>query len=170
MDIIVQAILKYYQLPLGGIHGISHWARVWENGTRVARESGANIKIVQLFALFHDSQRRNEGHDLDHGLRGAELAKSLRQTLLSDLSHEEFELLYFACANHTDGFTEGDITVQACWDADRLDLNRVGILPLTKRLCTRAAKSAKILLWANERAARREFPEFAVTWTIEQQR
>lgn len=32
-----------------------------------------------------------------------------------------------ALAYHSDGYTEGDITVQVCWDADRLDLGRVGI-------------------------------------------
>jgi hypothetical protein len=35
---------------------------------------------------------------------------------------------------------DGDITVQTCWDADRLDLPRVGIQPLPQFLCTEAAK------------------------------
>jgi uncharacterized protein len=35
---------------------------------------------------------------------------------------DRFDLLYTACDLHTDGLTDGDVTIQACWDADRLDL------------------------------------------------
>ena len=44
----------------------------------------------------------------------------------------------------------GDITVQCCWDADRLDLGRV--MPDPRRLCTDAAKSDKMRKWADGRA------------------
>jgi uncharacterized protein len=47
---------------------------------------------------------------------------------LFDLSDEDFQLLYDACAAHTDGGTQADITIQTCWDADRLDLGRVGMM------------------------------------------
>lgn len=29
---VLQAILEHYVLPLGGDHGVAHWARVLENG------------------------------------------------------------------------------------------------------------------------------------------
>ena len=44
-------------------------------------------------------------------------------------------ILHYACVHHTDGLTEGDVSVQACWDADRLDWGRVGIRPAPLRLC-----------------------------------
>ena len=53
---------------------------------------------------------------------------------------------------HSDGYTEADIIVQACWDADRLDLGRVGMKPAPHRLCTASAKSVDVLEAAYERS------------------
>ena len=91
----------------------------------------------------------NEWRDHGHGLRGGDFARSLRGTLIG-LDDARFELLHAACALHTDGRTSGDPTLLACWDADRLDLGRVGITPLPHRLCTDAAR--EMLEWAHERA------------------
>ncbi|MDY0093905.1 MAG: hypothetical protein RBT80_14520 [Candidatus Vecturithrix sp.] len=164
---LFRTLQKQYVLPLHGIHGISHWARVYENGSRIAEQTGANVKIVRLFALFHDSKRQSEGVDPEHGLRGAEYAQTFHKAAFLELSDQEFELLYRACADHADGFTEADMTVQACWDADRLDLYRVGILPDPAFLCTRAAKAANLREWANARAASRMLPDSMKTlWDI----
>lgn len=157
---LLPTIVKQYTLPLHGVHGIAHWARVFENGTRLAGACDANVDIVQLFALFHDSKRVNESRDSGHGRRGAEYAHKLRESGILEISDEDFDMLYFACEYHTNGLTNADITIQACWDADRLDLNRVGILPRTSRLCTDAARSPDMLAWANERAAQNWRPEF----------
>ena len=146
---IIEAILADYRLPLRGEHGIVHWARVLENGLRIAEVNGAHTEVVTLFALFHDSKRINEHWDKDHGLRGADFARSLRGKLVH-LDDVQFDLLYEACRLHTDGLVEADPTLQACWDADRLDLGRVGILPRPQRLCTEAARS--LLDWAHHRA------------------
>lgn len=70
----------------------------------------------------------SEGYDDGHGERGGDLALALRGEWFS-ISDRDFDLLYEACAGHTDGETEADITIQTCWDADRLDLGRVGIVP-----------------------------------------
>jgi hypothetical protein len=45
---LVHAILEDYALPIDGMHGVSHWARVLEIGLRLAEETGANIDVVQL--------------------------------------------------------------------------------------------------------------------------
>jgi uncharacterized protein len=148
---IVHAILEEYALPWDGTHGVSHWARVLENGLRLAEETGADIEVVRLFAIFHDSQRFNEGIDDGHGQRGAELAARLWGEWFT-ISDDQFDLLYEACAHHTDGKTTADITIQTCWDADRLDLGRVGSCPNPERLCTKAAKRSDILNWADGRA------------------
>jgi uncharacterized protein len=164
---IVHAILEDYSLPRDGLHGVAHWARVLENGMRLAAATGANIEVVQLFALFHDSCRINEGWDEGHGQRGADLAAAFRGQHFQ-LDNRNFELLYTACAYHTDGTTDGDVTVQTCWDSDRLDLGRVGVLPEPSRLCTAAAKSREMILWADGRASFRVVPEFVkADWGLE---
>lgn len=146
---ILDATLRDYALPVRGYHGVVHWARVLENGLRVAEENGADQEVVTLFALFHDARRVNEDRDPGHGQRGGELARALRGTLVH-LDDTRFELLYEACRLHTDGHTEADPTLQACWDADRLDLGRVGITPMPHRLCTDAAR--RLIPWADRRA------------------
>ena len=98
-------------------------ACVLENGLRLAKTTGAKVEIIQLFAIFHDARRINESVDDGHGRRGAELAAELRGRLF-DVSDEDFDLLYEACAAHTDGLTAGELTIRSCWDADRLNLGR----------------------------------------------
>jgi len=49
-------------------------------------------------------------------------------------------LLDYACRYHTQGWLDAPGAVQVCWDADRLDLWRVGTRPDPSRLCTRAAR------------------------------
>lgn len=148
-EIIVREVLNRYALPVRGRHGVVHWARVLENGLRLAESTGANVQVVTLFALFHDSRRVNEHMDEGHGLRGGEFAGTLR-TRLFDLEDQEFDLFFRACHLHTDGHTAGNVTLQTCWDADRLDLGRVGIIPKPDLLCTDAARS--LVDWANQRA------------------
>jgi len=155
---LIQTVLNQYDLSIFGIHGISHWARVLEIGRRLAKTTNANTSVVQLFAIFHDSRRTKEKRDNNHGLRGAEYAKTLRGKLF-DLSDDEFDLLYRACQFHTDGLTQEEVTIQTCWDSDRLDLFRVGIITEPKFLCTQAAKEKEILAWAKGRAKDLYVPE-----------
>jgi uncharacterized protein len=154
---LFQAILTRYPLQPCGTHGVSHWGRVWETGEALAHQTGANMAVVRLFALFHDCQRENEGWDDGHGQRGADLAAEFRDVHY-DVADDEFDMLQEACTRHTDGLTCADMTVMTCWDADRLDLGRVGIVPARARLCTEAARDGEFLNWANERAQARYFP------------
>lgn len=148
---VVHAILDEYALPRCGDHGVAHWARVLENGLRLAEATGANIEVVQLFAVFHDSKREKETSDPNHGKRGADFASRLRGHLF-DLPDHEFRLLSRACAGHTREKDNPDITIQTCWDADRLDLGRVRVTPHPSRLCTATAKDPAMLKWAHGRA------------------
>lgn len=70
----------------------------------------------------------------------------------SPFSDADFRLLYEACAGHSDEWDHDDITVQACFDADRLDLGRVGTTPHPSGLCTEAAKRPSMIKWADGRA------------------
>ena len=148
-----------YSLEWYGLHGVTHWARVYENGLRIANIYDVNQEVLLLFAIFHDSRRVNDEVDPGHGLRGAELAAELRGSYF-ELADDKFEMLYYACESHTDGLTEGDLAVQVCWDADRLDLARViGFTPKPEKLCTETAKDREIIKWASDRARSAYVPE-----------
>lgn len=123
-----QRLLNEFTLGKYSVHGREHWERVERYGLYVARYSGADAGIVSLFAWFHDSRRHNEGHDPEHGPRAAALSAELCGVLF-DLEPARLALLIAACEGHDRGKTSPDPTVGTCWDADRLDLDRVGIKP-----------------------------------------
>ena len=141
IPLILQAILEEYELPWDGDHGIAHWARVLENGVRLACETGPDVEVVRLFAIFHDSRRVNEASDPDHRPSRRRMCRELRGSMF-DLPDAAFRLLHRACAGHTHERTDPDVTIRTCWDSDRLDLGRVGITPHPSRLCTDAAQEA----------------------------
>lgn len=148
---LLTMIRAAYALSWNGIHGAAHWFRVRENGLRLASLTGADPTVVELFAVIHDCQRLSDGRDYEHGLRAAEWARNVARPLLP-IDSGAFELLFYTCEAHTRGLTDADITVQTCWDADRLDLARVNIMPDPTRLCTAAARSRAILDWAIARS------------------
>jgi uncharacterized protein len=148
---LFDAIRAGYALDWDGIHGASHWARVRENGLRLAERTGARADVVELFAFLHDSRRVNDAIDHAHGARGAALARTLRGDAF-DLDDAGMDLLLEACTAHTDGIVTEDPTVGTCWDADRLDLPRVWITPRPRLLCTAAARDPHFREWARKRA------------------
>ena len=129
------------QFPLGkhSLHGPSHWRRVEANGWLIAEYSGADVTVVRLFSLFHDCRRENEHRDHGHGSRGADLAHTLRNKEF-ELDDARFDLLVEACEGHTDLTHHNHPTIGTRWDADRLDLPRVGITPKPVFLNTAKAK------------------------------
>ena len=149
--ILLGHLRQQFQIDWWGHHGIAHWARVRANGLMLADQTGANRHVVELFSFFHDSRRFNEHVDDGHGARGAGLAHQLRGHFF-DATDEEMDLLQFACVHHSNGMTKVDVTVLTCWDADRLDLGRVGIPPKAKYLGTEAARSQSSMDKANRRA------------------
>lgn len=167
LPLILNAVLEEYVLPWDGDHGVAHWARVLENGLRLAEETGADRAVVQLFAVLHDSRRVSEAGDDDHGPRAAEFAASLRGTLF-ELPDPDFRLLHRACAGHTHERTHPNVTIQTCWDADRLDLGRVGITPDPEWLCTEAARRPELLRWADGRGGMGFVPDLVkADWRID---
>ena len=124
---------------LGVCHGVSHWERVERNGLLLATEQ-VNTTVVRLFAYLHDKWRVDNEEDLEHGKRAAENLPALRVTLLECLTDDEFELLRTACELHTVCHSTGNPTIDACFDADRLDLMRVGITPDPERMATERGK------------------------------
>lgn len=148
---LVQHIRAQFALDWHGIHGAPLWARVRANGLRLAESTGARVQVVELFAFLHDARRLNEHRDPQHGERAATFAGKLAGELF-DLPPDDLLLLQSACRGHSDGHLTGDATVLTCWDADRLDLGRVGIRPRAERLCTEAARDGAMLEWAYRRS------------------
>ena len=106
---------------------------------------------MALFSVFHDACRRNDHHDPRHGPRAGALVQELAP-FLTTLDASETSLLVEACTGHTDGRTHDDSTIGACWDADRLDLARVGIRPHVRYLSTEAARESSMIEAATRRA------------------
>jgi uncharacterized protein len=134
-DRLWNRVTEQFACGADSVHGPSHWKRVEKNGILLATRSGANLAVVRLFSLFHDSKRINEFTDEGHGERGAEFAKWLRGELF-ELEDAELAALTFACAHHTEVRISDDPTIGTCWDADRLDLGRVGIIPDARFMST----------------------------------
>ena len=153
---LIETIRSYVhsQWTLGSLHGISHWDRVYENGKNLITPD-VNPLVIALFAYLHDSRRTNDGEDIEHGKRAAEWIDTLRDTYLVSVTDDDIELLKQACRLHTIVEKTGNPTIDACFDADRLDLWRVGIIPDPNRLATERGKiiarntDYKSLLWSN---------------------
>ena len=140
------AIRSQYRLRWDGIHGLGHWERVWRIGEALAEQSGADRAVVRAFAFLHDASRLLDSTDPDHGWRGGELARRLNRDCLG-LVPDQMELLVTACSLHTSGGASDDPTIGTCWDADRLDLARFGIVPDPELLSTAAARNPAFIVW-----------------------
>jgi len=137
------------QFPMGknSFHGPKHWRRVLIFGGKLAEGNNADLELLELFALFHDSQRTNDSVDHGHGKRGANLAEMYHGKYFH-LSDDRLDILLQACRDHTSGGAHEHPTIGACWDADRLDLWRVGIYPDPSFMSTKRAKTKEIIEWA----------------------
>ncbi|CAN5558378.1 hypothetical protein BH09PLA1_BH09PLA1_27130 [soil metagenome] len=127
------------------LHGESHWkCGAWSGLQLVACVPGSDAEIMFLFGLFHDSQRRDDGRDADHGHRAAELVRVMHGEHF-DLDDARLDLLVRACAGHVDGLTHDNPTIGLCWDADRLNLWRINVTPAHKLLSTAAARNPDVI-------------------------
>jgi uncharacterized protein len=134
--------LREFRLGLGSVHGPAHWFRVHRIGIFLGMESKADAVVVSAFAAFHDMCRMNDGFDPEHGRRAAERVKSLsRELRICDAA--QARALAQACEGHSAGRTTDDPTIGTCWDADRLDLLRLGRIPHARFLSTAVAKSSE---------------------------
>lgn len=135
---LLAEIRRAFRLDWSGTHGANHWGRVHHHALVLAAARGADALVVELFSFLHDSQRQDEGGDRRHGERGAEYARSL-QGRFYELQPARLEVLMHAIRFHSDGKLSTDATIQTCWDADRLDLGRVGRTPSPEFLSSHAA-------------------------------
>lgn len=140
----VDGVLAKSRLDLRrGEHGLGHWARVLSNANHLAKAEGVSAAIPSLFALIHDGFRVDDGIDAQHGRRASQWVRD--RSGLFHLNYDELRSLAYACEFHSDGLTKATLAVRSddcltqiacCWDADRLDLARVGVVPEAQYLCT----------------------------------
>lgn len=139
---LINKILSRYNLPLKGLHGCAHWMRVLINGYLIAEYNpGGNIDmlVVEMFALLHDSRRETEDHCIKHSMQASKFVHFLKEEgHLKQLKEGQFWTLNSAIERHTFGSTSTseEETIAACWDADRLDLWRVGVCPISDYMST----------------------------------
>ena len=117
------------------VHGIDHWDRVADNADLLVN-ADVDLLVVKAFAYVHDVERFDDFEDAQHGPRAAILVDRIRSTVLSFLNDQQIEQLKQACRLHTSTWKTEDATVNACFDADRLDLGRVGICPNPEKMAT----------------------------------
>ena len=121
---------------MGATHGVEHWDKVARFG-RMLYQEGADMDVILSFAYLHDSERKDNAEDIEHGKRASMLIDRIRETELKALSDEQIAKLKRACELHTTEHQTGDITIDTCFDADRMDLLRVGITPSPERMATK---------------------------------
>jgi uncharacterized protein len=160
---LLTLVLDQFKLDRDGYHGPSHWARVRVHALEIARIRSADLLVVELFAFLHDSQRHSEGTDSQHGQRAADFAASLNHSHFS-LAANQLDKLCHAIRHHSGGIVHTDVTIQSCWDGDRLDLGRVGTKPHKDYL---SPEGAKLIPKAYRRSLERKKSDLAIEALVE---
>ena len=80
------------------LHGPGHWKRVALAGRHLAAPD-ADMLVVLLFAMIHDSQRHHDDHDPLHGRRAAAFAQEFADLV----DQAQARILAEACADHASG-------------------------------------------------------------------
>jgi uncharacterized protein len=148
-DLIDRIIRENPRAAASGTHGLAHWAGVAAAGALLAASTpGADPEVIDLFAWLHDSRRENELADPRHGWRAAMYAKRLREQGAIELDSGQAYALAVALEEHDQGKVSDprespdQATIAVCWDADRLQLPRVGITPDPALMSTEAGRRA----------------------------
>lgn len=139
------------------LHGVAHWARVCRFGEYLARRMllpDRYAECVSVFAWTHDLARINDEGGREHAIDGACYLDTVAPIAFPSLLPEQHAIVRTAIHYHSHGCAtdeakyqgwfeglEGDRgkildTVACCWDADRLDLLRLGFEPDPARMST----------------------------------
>ena len=143
---LIVTVLDEANRPWSRDHGDWHWRAVALAGSELLEQSpDADLTLVFLFALLHDTKRENEFRDSEHGSRAADYLRTLIERDIVRLAENRLEKLALALRYHNDPVITDEPTVGVCWDSDRLNLWRVGTQPVPERLCTEAARSPRMI-------------------------
>jgi len=150
---LIALIKSEFKLDWDGIHGANHWARVLHHGKTIGELRQADLLVVELFGFLHDSCRVNDGKDPLHGQRAADFAHGIHGDFYQ-LTPKQLDALCYAMQHHSGGEVSTNATIQTCWDSDRLDLGRVGIIPSPKFM---SAEGAEFIDYAFELSLKQPF-------------
>jgi len=137
--IMFQAAVNEMVLNPFGIHGVMHWHNVYWNALHIWRVLRDTHEVAPKddwffwsFAMLHDCRRESDTIDLEHPFRAAKL--------IPDDNTDFNRKLRVAISSHTSGRTADDMHIGTCWDADRLDLPRINIVPNPEQMSTEVGK------------------------------
>jgi uncharacterized protein len=170
--VILELAKQRFSLADDSDHGPEHWLRVYYNAldgvVRLRGQEAASLTSIMLFALLHDCERKEEGYDPLHGLRAAGFLMDLHKAeKLPFASNSQIKTACIAIEDHSHGYLDvynhnldliGETTVKLCWDADRLDLPRVGIAVDPRMLLIQDNRHSKIVEECTKRAVNFEQP------------
>lgn len=163
---VINHLLNNLKTDIESIHGINHWLRVLANTVIIHDNLTLDMDVAIAFAFLHDAFRANDFDDIEHGAR-VEIWFNTKNKFNKavNLTNRQKEVLFFACKWHSHGktikyfeninhnFSQFEInTIISCWDADRLDLARVGVYPDEKYLSTEVAKIKSIQMLCTKHA------------------
>jgi len=158
-DVLLE-IFENFELDIkDGIHGFYHWSRVIDNGLYIAKNNNANKNIIIAFGIFHDIKRENDDEDPEHGYRGGLLIEKYKNKI--NLNENELKKTIEACSGHTNILHHSDLDISTCWDADRLDLYRVGVYPNAEYLNNEFSKKENVIRERSILALDEEIPMWA---------
>ena len=140
MQNVIELATAQFKLDIDGTHGLRHWQQVEVNGLLLAQQTGANTNVVRHFAYLHDACRDDEHDDPEHGRRAALWMAKLWGDGHLQLSNKEFMMLESAIRLHNRGLVDPSPTIGTCWDADRFDLVRCGVIPAERFMSTSHGK------------------------------
>jgi len=150
LDRLVDAVEARSTHLTSTIHGVDHWravgataaslADVFDMTAADADAARPDRELLLLFALLHDSQRLDDGRDLEHGPRAAVFLDELLASGAIRLDDDRAAILREAIRDHTNGTLSEQPTIAVCWDADRLLIHRVGFVPKARFCSTLEAR------------------------------
>lgn len=134
---VIDMCLKFYTMRIG-IHGESHIRNVVKLAKRISRrECPQYTNDVIVGAALHDVGRRDDFGGNEHAVRGSRIAKGVIKSYWPNLHADK---IVEAIKYHTGGLTTSDPLIGSIWDADRLDLVRLGKRIDISLLSTKTAK------------------------------
>jgi uncharacterized protein len=148
------------------LHGPAHWARVHRFANALLNREhvpGDAQTCILLFAWLHDLAREDDEGTRTHAVDGAAQLDRILPAIGEPLSGDQREILRGAIHYHSDGMVAREavvaglfdrvgwppelviLTIGCCWDADRLDLPRVGITPDPALMSTSSWRDVQVL-------------------------
>ena len=122
-------------LALARHHGVGHWARVLENGLRLAESTEPTSKLSNFLpsSMIPGVSTKESMTGTGNVVPNSQQAFTANGSTLSD---DQFDLLYAACVRHTDGGTEETLRsrfvgMRTAWtlDGSASVPNRSGFVP-----------------------------------------